>query len=351
MATVPQKCCVFIDNSNLFIEGQKFYARLKKLRVSVPQDIRFRIEMGRMFNALLQGREHLFAKLYGSEPPANDSLWQMIRSKGILVSTFQRDSRNYEKEVDTSLAVDVTAQSFGLREPTGYVTFIIIGGDRDYMPVYDQVLERKWKLEIVAWKTCLAQKVRKFSEDNKSRGVKLILLEDLAAKNPDIYFLQDRWTVHKRLPRERTIVFQYRKPVEDWEAKQLNSDVTDLIQFPCWYHRPEKDGNIVMIIIITDENEGKYRMCEQYERIKATFGTRCEKILDFVQFKQNQNPLWLDDDLFRYKHFEEEEFAESNLCPTSEPTEEYESGEDEFKVVEPKRHKSKQKYSSQCIYR
>lgn len=353
MATVQQKCCVFIDNSNLFIEGQKFYARRKKLRASVPQDIRFRIDMGRMLLALLQGREKIYAKLYGSEPPAVDSLWQGIRSKGILVSTFERNAKDYEKEVDTSLAVDVTAQSFGLQEPTGSVTFIIIGGDRDYLPAYDKVLERNWKLEIAAWKNCLAQKVKKFAQDNRSKGVSLIMLDDLAASNPSIYFLEDRWTAHKRLPRDRTIVFEYRKPVEDREAKQLNSDVTDLIQFPCWYlHRPEKDAKIVMIIIITGQEEGKYSTDALYERIKAKFAERCVKIVDFVKYKQEQNPTWLNNDvLFKYKDFEEEEEEESKLCQENEARAEDESGDGEFKVVEPKRHKSKQKFSEQCIYR
>lgn len=152
MATVNQKFCVFIDNSNLFIEGQAFFARNKNLRASVVQDIRFRIDIGRMVDSLLNDREKIYAKLYGSEPPPNDSLWQ----------------EDYEKELDTSLTADVTEQSCVLRgqEPTGSVTFIIIGGDRDYLPAYEKVLKRNWKLEIAAWKNCLSQKVRNFAQSN-----------------------------------------------------------------------------------------------------------------------------------------------------------------------------------------
>lgn len=259
MAVVQQKCCVFIDNSNLFIQGKKFFAR--HLRLSVLEDERFRIDMGRIVEALLQGCKLKYAKLYGYEPPANDSLWKMIRSRGIVVDAFQRNSKDAEKEVDTSLTADVTEMAGDLRdeEPTGSVTFIIIGGDRDYLPCSDRVLKRNWKLEIAAWDRCLAQKVRKFVQDNQRRDVSLIVLDSLATKNPGIYFLEDKWKEQERPPRDRTIVFELGEPVTDKGAKQLNSGVTDLVKFPCRYmHRPEKDPNIVMIIIIIEQKEGKY---------------------------------------------------------------------------------------------
>ena len=181
----------------------------------------------------------------------------------------------------------------------------------------------------------------------------MILLDTLAAQNPDIYFLADRWTAHKRLPRDRTIAFEYKKPVDEKEAKQLNSDVTNLIKFPCWYlHRPERDAKIVMVIIITDQKEDRYSTDTLYEGIKQKFAKRCMRIVDFVTFIQEQNPMWQNDVLFNYLRFEEEEEEESKHRDGHDDTRlRDESKEGEFEVVGAKRQKSKQKFSDQCIYR
>jgi hypothetical protein len=97
---------LFIDNSNLFIEGKKFYA--KYLDLLVTQDPCFRIDIGKLCDVLLEGRTLNFGKLYGSEPPSLDTVWRKIREHGLNVSTYQRDSKDKEKELDNALTADAT---------------------------------------------------------------------------------------------------------------------------------------------------------------------------------------------------------------------------------------------------
>lgn len=73
---------VFFDNSNLFWEGQKASQRRLLLRT---QDVRFRIDMGALAELAIANRPVFVKRLYGSEPPALDSVWQSFRGDNIRV--------------------------------------------------------------------------------------------------------------------------------------------------------------------------------------------------------------------------------------------------------------------------
>jgi hypothetical protein len=72
-------------------------------------------------------------KLYGSEPPNLDTVWESIRRKAIEVEKFERNSSNKEKEVDGALIADVTLTACKTPLETRGVV-IIITGDRDPLP-------------------------------------------------------------------------------------------------------------------------------------------------------------------------------------------------------------------------
>jgi len=81
------ECVVFIDNSNIFIEGQKYYARHLNLRV--PQDPRCRIDIGNLLDLAVDGKTLCYGKLYGSEPPA---MKQMPKATAVTKTRTQRGS-------------------------------------------------------------------------------------------------------------------------------------------------------------------------------------------------------------------------------------------------------------------
>lgn len=342
------ECCIFIDNSNLFIEGQKFFARAKGLRLTVAHDIRFRIDIGRLVEVLAGNRKITYAKLYGSEPPANDSLWKRIRSKGVEVDTFQRNAKDMEKQLDTALASDVAERAvLSSRESSAQtsMTFIIIGGDRDYLPPYEKVLKYRLNLEVAAWKNCLSQEVKKYIE-KKLDSSHLLSLDDIAIiQNPPVYYLADEWPGTKPLPRERTIVFEFAFDIIAGDAKYLNTEVTELIKLPCWYL--QQNPRHLMIIIIPNENSGKYSTCRLLEDIcnhvrqSERFRKNIKQVVDYVKFKQDQN----DPELFERKIYLNHKFY------AEEDNEEDLDDSEGFEVVGPTRkHKTYQKYSEKCPF-
>jgi hypothetical protein len=80
---------IFVDNSNVWIEGKKASGRSRTPQV--PSNYYYRIEYGRLLTHVL-GTRALgdIPRLYGSEPPPNDSVWESIRSRGFDVQVFKR---------------------------------------------------------------------------------------------------------------------------------------------------------------------------------------------------------------------------------------------------------------------
>src|SRR5437870_4810801 len=107
---------VYFDNSNMFINAQEFAAQ----NFLVPFDTRCRLDMGKLLNLARRGRTVLRASLYGSEPPALDTVWEGIRNKYIEVRIFPRSSwDNREKEIDTSLTADAVEALIELKQEAG----------------------------------------------------------------------------------------------------------------------------------------------------------------------------------------------------------------------------------------
>jgi len=75
---------IFCDNSNVFIEGQWAAGRADGLR---GPNTEFRIDYGQLLTVCAGGREVVQAKLYGSVPPPNDSLWRAMERQGWDVKT------------------------------------------------------------------------------------------------------------------------------------------------------------------------------------------------------------------------------------------------------------------------
>ena len=80
-----EKVMLYIDNSNIFNETQKFSARKKKFLNGV-KDVNCRLDIGNLVNEAIRQRDIIHGKLYGSEPPALDTVWRAIRQEKIEVS-------------------------------------------------------------------------------------------------------------------------------------------------------------------------------------------------------------------------------------------------------------------------
>jgi uncharacterized LabA/DUF88 family protein len=154
---------IFVDNSNLWIEGKKISGRQAK--PPVPSNYGFRIEYGRLLQHVLNGRElAAVPMLYGSEPPPNDSVWKIIRAKGFDVKVFKRTIFNKEKGVDMRMGLDI--QKLVLRS-NEKATVAIVAGDADFIQVVDDVRAEGWRIEAWYWSNAamdLKRAVDRFEE-------------------------------------------------------------------------------------------------------------------------------------------------------------------------------------------
>ena len=142
------------------------------------------MDLGDLVRLLVGDRDASSAKLYGSEPPKLDTVWNAIRNKQIAndkwieVVTKHRNFRGKEKQVDAQLLVDIT---FVASEQKDVDTFIIDSGDADFMPFVSAALERHFNVEIASFSAALSnvenkQNLKKYLSEGQ---LKVIKCEDI----------------------------------------------------------------------------------------------------------------------------------------------------------------------------
>lgn len=149
---------LFVDNSNVLLEGRRFAERK---RTSSPNlspylDNRYEIDWGKFLYVVKEQDKRRLATvpvLYGSRPPPDDSIWDRIRDEGFDVKLFDRNIRNKEKGVDMEMGLDISERLFTSSTPG---TIVIAAGDADYVPVVTRALAKKWTVEVWFWSNAAA---------------------------------------------------------------------------------------------------------------------------------------------------------------------------------------------------
>ncbi|CAB4404350.1 unnamed protein product [Rhizophagus irregularis] len=137
---------IFIDNSNLFIEGSKVIGYLERVNVS-DHRIDVYIDHGLIVKTILKGRNLNRVFIVGSVPPVNDSLWARAKEHGYGVETYLRNASNKEKKVDGTLITEL-ARSVFRGSPS---TISLVAGDGDYCYIIRVAREENWKAETWFW--------------------------------------------------------------------------------------------------------------------------------------------------------------------------------------------------------
>lgn len=146
---------VYVDNSNVWIEGMRVSAVVRgftpDIRASfeykiIDQD--YRIDFGRL-HEFTGGSDIGRATLYGSRPPANDSLWGIAKAKGFEVVVMDRNVANREKKIDTTILRDIMKDSYERMKPGDEVT--LVAGDADYVPAVEDLITRGFRFDVAFW--------------------------------------------------------------------------------------------------------------------------------------------------------------------------------------------------------
>ncbi|MCV4285049.1 NYN domain-containing protein [Pseudomonas capsici] len=164
---------VYVDNSNVWIEGKHVAAYSKGLAPSVWDAVKnkicdngWNIDFGKLF-AFAGGEkvEVRKAALFGSRPPQNDSVWAAARKNGWEVTTYDRNVANHEKKIDTDIVATMIEDSFLILQPGDEIT--LVSGDADYVPAIEKLKARGISVHVVFWKHAareLKQVATKFIE-------------------------------------------------------------------------------------------------------------------------------------------------------------------------------------------
>ena len=146
---------LFIDDSNLFIEGQRTAANRD------PQDVsaryRFRIDFGRFLEWVSEDRTLADVYLVGSRPPEVDTFWKVLPAKGIRPKIFERHGGR-EKGVDHDLVAEMIEASILKEKVDGVIA--LVAGDGDYRSTLDRLNDKGWALEAYFWSSGCSSLIR-----------------------------------------------------------------------------------------------------------------------------------------------------------------------------------------------
>jgi uncharacterized LabA/DUF88 family protein len=150
---------VYVDNSNVFIEGK----RVSAVRRGLARDIyhAFRDKITDANYSLDFGRLHAFvagddtskirrAVLFGSRPPPNDSLWKIAERAGFETVLEDRNVANREKRIDTGIVTMMMRDAYKRMDPAND-TITLVAGDGDYVPTFETLRGDGFRMELVFW--------------------------------------------------------------------------------------------------------------------------------------------------------------------------------------------------------
>ncbi|MDE5814928.1 MAG: NYN domain-containing protein [Alistipes sp.] len=146
-----KECVIIVDNSNVWIEGKKYSARKKNIKVG--DDPSWRIDFGKLLSTVANGQPIRNAILVGSRPPQNDSVWNAAKQNGFSVIVHDRNCVGKEKSVDTELV----AQGTKIVCTSSAGTLKLLSGDRDFIPLINIATELRWETEMWAFSNAFQQ--------------------------------------------------------------------------------------------------------------------------------------------------------------------------------------------------
>ena len=150
---------VYVDNSNVSIEGKRVKAVQSGLAMNIYDAMNnrilhptYKLDFGRLHH-FIAGDEELNIKrcmLFGSRPPPNDSLWESARRAGFEVKVEDRNVQNKEKKIDTGIVAAMTKDAYTICDAASD-TITLVAGDGDFVPAVVQLVEDGFSVEVVFW--------------------------------------------------------------------------------------------------------------------------------------------------------------------------------------------------------
>ncbi|KAK0652660.1 hypothetical protein B0T16DRAFT_322287, partial [Cercophora newfieldiana] len=148
---------IYIDNSNLWIQGRKTHAAA--LNLHTEDDPTWRFDAGILKSILLQkcrietepNQKNVHTYLYGSTPPPVDTVWEAFGHRNVKVKTFERNHHSgREKKVDTQLVTDAVNDAADAAILRVDSEFVIVSGDSDIRTAVMSIADKR-KFPVHVW--------------------------------------------------------------------------------------------------------------------------------------------------------------------------------------------------------
>jgi uncharacterized LabA/DUF88 family protein len=149
---------IYVDNSNVFIEGKRVSAVARNLALDINEAIKFRVidneyrmSFGKLYEFVAGSDRSKTSRamLFGSRPPENDAIWEIAKRAGFEVVTEDRNASNKEKKIDTGIVAALTRDAY--KSASKEDIFTIVSGDADYVPAIRQLREDGFTVDVVFW--------------------------------------------------------------------------------------------------------------------------------------------------------------------------------------------------------
>ena len=170
---------VYVDNSNVFIEGKRVKAVDSGLTPTIyaamrerTLDANYKIDFGKL-HQYIAGHDAGKIKrcvLFGSRPPPNDSLWAVAKRVGFEVIVEDRNVQNREKKIDTGIVTEMVRDAYVIADKETD-TITLVAGDGDYVPPVRSLIQDGFNVEVVFWEHA--------SQELKDVAVKFISLNPM----------------------------------------------------------------------------------------------------------------------------------------------------------------------------
>jgi uncharacterized LabA/DUF88 family protein len=150
---------VYVDNSNVFIEGKRVSAVEKGLALNIWEasnyrilDNDYRLDFGKLHNFVANGGAAAIkrAEQFGSRPPQNDSLWEVAKTAGFETVIEDRNVNNQEKKIDTGIVAAMMRDAYK-NVIAAEDQLVLVAGDSDFVPAIQQLREDGFYVKVVFW--------------------------------------------------------------------------------------------------------------------------------------------------------------------------------------------------------
>lgn len=155
--------CLYVDNSNIFHEGQRFAEKFK-----AEDRSKFRIHFQNFLNVAVTGDKPDEVVWGGSIPPPDDTVWTCLEALGVQPILIPRGPGGEHETVDNSIQLHMHRHVRKYRASPG--TIVLATGDgagyfkeKGFLYDVEGFVQDGWSLRLLSWTHSCNRKLREFA--------------------------------------------------------------------------------------------------------------------------------------------------------------------------------------------